>query len=179
MPVERLPALALALALAACAPAAAPEAAAPPDTGKADVLELLATLAEAPPMDAALLERALRVRMAPRGSGATGARPIAHGTLSVSLFNGSATLNVPGKLPDTPCMLSIGELLDRAEELGYTVAFHDLGTKPAWSLTRAGVGGRRVGLSVMTNPLSQPPERRACMAYLSASTEAPDGQAVP
>ena len=176
--MERMPVLAFALLLAACAPAAAPEAAAPSDA-RDDVLGLLTALAEAPPIEAGLVERALRVRMAPRGSGVTGERSLANGTLSASIFNGSATITMPGKLPDTPCVLSIGELLDQAEVLGYAVNFYDLGSKPAWTLTKDGVGGRGVGMNVMTNPPTKPGERQACVGYISAGTEASDEQAVP
>lgn len=176
--MERTSMLTLALMLAACTPAAAPEAAAPTDA-KRDLLGLLVNLAEAPPIEATLIERALHIKLAPSGSGVAGERSLAHGTLSASIFNGSATITMPGKLPDTPCVLSIGELLDQAEALGYAVNFYDLGSKPAWTLTKDGVGGRGVGMNVMTNPPTKPGERQACVGYISAGTEASDEQAVP
>lgn len=175
--MKRMLSMGMAALLAACTPVA-PEAAQPPDV-KQDVLGLLAALAEAPPLDAALVERALRVKLAHRGSGATGTRSLAHGTLSASIFNGSATITMPGKLPGTPCVLSIGELLDQAEALGYAVNFYDLGSKPAWTLTKNGIGGRGVGMNIMTNPPTKPGERQACVGYISAGTEAFDEQAVP
>lgn len=175
--MERISVLTLALMLAACTPAAAPEAAAPTDA-KRDVLGLLANLAEAPPIDAALVERALRVHLAPRGTELTGTRSLAHGTLTTTVSKDSLVVFLPGKLPNTPCVVSIGEFLDQADALGFATDFYDLGSKPALTLTKDGLGGRSVGMNVMTNPPTKPGERQACVGYISAGTEASDEQAV-
>lgn len=176
--MERTSVFALALMMAACTPAAAPEAAVPADA-RNDVLGLLDALAEAPPINGPLVERTLHVRLAPRGSGVAGKRSLSHGSLSAAIFNGSMTITLPGELPDTPCVISIGEFLDSADALGFETNFYDLGTKPAWTLTKDVAGGRSVGLNVMTTPLTKPGERLACVGYISAGTEASDEQAIP
>jgi len=176
--MERTSVFALALMLAACSPATAPEAAVPVDA-RDDVLGLLGALAEAPPIDKDLLERTLRVRLASRGNELTGTRPLAHGRITATVSKGGLTVFLPGKLPDAPCVVSIGEFLDRADALGFETNFYDLGSKPTFTLTKDGPGGRKLGMNVMTNPPTKPGERLACVGYISAGTEASDEQTIP
>ena len=159
----------LAMALAACAPAT-PEAAMPTDA-KRDVLGFLAALAEAPPIDEAFVERALRLRLNAHGAESMGSRGVSHGKLTATARAGSAKVFLPGRLPDVPCVLSIGELLDHAKSLGYEVDFYDLGSKPMLTLTKDHVGRRMIGVNVMTNPPAGPGERQACVSMITAGTE--------
>lgn len=169
--VKEITCVALALVLAACAPAS-------DDPGEG-VLQLLTDLGQGAPLDAGLVERTLQVKLLPRGNEMVGKRPLARGQLSTTVHDRGAVILLPGKLPEAPCVLAIGQLLDHVKAQGYATDFYDLGSKPAWSLTKDVPGGRSVGLTVMTNPPTKPGERAACVGYLSAGTEATDGQTVP
>lgn len=166
-------ALALALALAACTQPTSAQA----DSARDDVLRLLTELGQGAPLDRDLVERQLRVKLAPRGTDLHGKRALAHGALSASVYGQEATITLPGQLPGTPCVVAIGELLDHAKAQGFEVSFNEVtGRKSSWTLTKEVAG---VGLMVMANPpATSKDERAACVGYISAGKEANDGQAV-
>ncbi len=169
--MRRLAVLAVAATLTACAQPAPAQG----ESARDDVLYFMTELADTLALDQALVERTLQVQLRPDDDGAaTASKTAGQDSLHVRVARATAVITLSGKLPATPCLLSIGDLLDQARRAGYQVNFNEiLGRKASWSLSKDGASGSGVSMSVITNPPAKSQdERAACVGYVSVGTEA-------
>lgn len=171
--MKRTLAATLVLVLAACAPTNSART----DGTQHGLQRFLAALADTHTLDEALVERTLDLELAPDANGeAVGTRNVEQGSVQASVSGAAADITLTGKLPETPCVVSMGEFLEDAEALGYETTFSEVvGGKSAWRLSHSDADGEAVRLRVITNPPAQSAdERQACVGYISVGTEAAD-----